>query len=246
MNNPDLRRQWQNLAPLWIREVREGRNAVRAGLLDRAMIEACGDVRGLRIVDTGCGEGRFSRMLAARDAGYVLGLDLCEPLVEAARALATGRDEYRVADVQEMPGIADNQFDLAVSYLSQCDLPEVDANNREVFRILKPGGRFAIANIHPMRSAFGGWLKADDGKKLHVILDRYFEENERTWTMMGVEFTNFHRSLMTTVTGFLAAGFVFEGLVEPTATPEDIARFPELGEEARVPNFILYELAKPA
>ena len=60
------------------------------------MLEACGDVTGMRVLDSGCGEGRFSRILAARGAAYVLGVDLCEPMVAAAKELATGRDEYVV------------------------------------------------------------------------------------------------------------------------------------------------------
>lgn len=67
---------------------------------------------------------------------------------------------------------------IAVSYLNQCDLPDFKANNREIFRILRPEGRFVIANLHPMRSAAGGWQRTDDGEKRHVILDRYFEEGE--------------------------------------------------------------------
>ena len=62
---------------------------------------------------------------------------------------------------------------------------------------------------------------------------------------MGVEFTNFHRSLSTYVDGFLAAGFALERLVEPTVTAEQVTRYPELDDELRVPNFIVYTLRKP-
>ena len=57
VNRHFLETQWVQLAPAWIKEMREGRNANRAGMLDQAVLEACGDVRGLRIVDCGCGEG---------------------------------------------------------------------------------------------------------------------------------------------------------------------------------------------
>ena len=56
------------MASVWIKEVREGRNPTREGLLDQPMLEACGDVDGLKILDSGCGEGRFCRLLAARGA----------------------------------------------------------------------------------------------------------------------------------------------------------------------------------
>ncbi len=218
---------------------------MRAGLLDKLMLDLCGDVAGLRVVDCGCGEGRFCRMLAARGAAHVLGLDLCEAMIAAARELQSDNEEYRVADVQELSFLADETVDLAVSYLNQCDLPNIDANNREVFRILRPGGRFIIANLHPMRSASGFWHRDSEGKKLHVILDRYFDEGERHWTTLGVNFTNFHRTLATYLDSFHAAGFRLERLVEPTVTADELERYPELDDELRVPNFIIYALSKP-
>jgi len=63
--------------------------------------------------------------------------------------------------------------------------------------------------------------------------------------MMGVDLASFHRSLSTYVRGFLDAGFTIEGLVEPTVTPEHLALYPELDDELRVPNFIIYKLRKP-
>ncbi len=244
MNRDQLNREWRELAEPWIREARDGRNANRDGLLDPPMLEACGDVRDLRILDCGCGEGRFCRKLVERGAAYALGLDLCEAMIDAAKALACGKEEYRVADVQDLGFLEDESFDLVVSYLNQCDLPDFQANNREVHRILKRGGRFVVANLHPMRSAVGGWCRTSDGAKSHVILDRYFDESTRRWKMLGVEFTNFHRPLETYVNGFLAAGFGMERLIEPTVTPEQLLSYPELDDELRVPNFIIYVLKK--
>jgi SAM-dependent methyltransferase len=208
------------------------------------MLEACGSVAGLRVLDCGCGEGRFCRMLVERGAEYVLGLDLCAPMIAAAEELQSGHDAYRVADVQDLGFLQDESFDLALSYLNQCDLPDFAANTREVFRVLRRGGRFVVANLHPMRSAEGSWQKSPSGEKQHVILDRYFDEGERRWKMMGVEFTNFHRSLSTYTRAFLDAGFGIEGIVEPTVSEELLALYPELDDELRVPNFIIYILRK--
>ncbi|WP_179137755.1 class I SAM-dependent methyltransferase [Candidatus Entotheonella palauensis] len=185
MQSDDLKREWHNLSPAWIKEAREGRNPSRNGLLDKPVIETCGNVTGLRILDCGCGEGRFCRILVGRGARYVLGLDLCEPMIEAARAWQSERDAYRVADVQDLHFLEGETFDLTVSYLNQCDLPDFEANNREVFRVLKSGRRFIVPNLHPMRSAVGAWHRNHDGEKQHVIVDHYFDESERRWKMMG-------------------------------------------------------------
>ncbi len=239
-----LRAEWEALAHAWITEMRSGRNPMRAGMLDRYMLKLCGDVQGLAVLDCGCGEGRFCRMMAERGAARVLGLDTCEPMLAAARDLASDREVYRIADVEDLGWIAEASFDLAVSYLNHCDLTDFMANVREVHRVLKPGGKFVVCNLHPMRSAVGGWHRSHDGAKLHVILDRYFDEGPRQWRMLGCDFTNFHRTLETYVNGFLQAGFVLERFVEPTVTPEELAAYPEMDDETRVPNFVLWRLGR--
>ncbi len=245
MTKDDLAGEWRELSSAWIREAREGRNANRTGLLDGPMLEACGDVSGLKVLDCGCGEGRFCRMLAGRGARSVLGIDLCRPMVAAACESESEVEEYRVADVQDLSFLGSGTLDLAVSYLNQCDLPDFRANNREVFRVLRPGGRFVVANLHPMRSAVGGWHKSEDGEKMHVVLDRYFDESTRHWRMMGADFTNFHRTLSTYLDGFLESGFSLTRLTEPTVAEEKLETYPELADELRVPNFVIFVLEKP-
>ncbi len=67
-------------------------------------------MEGLKILDCGCGEGRFCRMPVERSAKYVLGLDLCGPMIEAAKQLQSDSDEYRVADVQNLDFIEEKTF----------------------------------------------------------------------------------------------------------------------------------------
>ena len=240
----DLTAEWEEMAPHWIKEMREGRNATREIQLDPPMLELCGELEGMRAIDLGCGEGRFSRKLAKGGVEYVLGLDRSSKMIEAARELAGKHEEYKTANVEDLGFLDNESFDLAVSYLNQCDLADFMANTREVYRILKPGCRFVIANLHPMRSAVGMWCKTDGGEKKHVIVDDYFAENERHWTIMGVEITNFHRSLETYVNGFLECGFVLEQIVEPSVSPDVLGEWPELDDEVRVPNFVIFSLRK--
>lgn len=245
MDCTEMKKEWERLAPAWIREAREGANPTRTALLDKPVLEECGNVTGLNVIDIGCGEGRFCRILVSCGAASVLGIDLCRPMIEAAKTSPYPGTDYRIGDAQNLESIADGAYDLAVSYLNQCDLPDFRANNREVFRILKPGGRFVVANLHPMRSAVGGWHRSESGEKLHVILDNYFDEGVRRWKIMDVDLTNFHRSLQSYINGFLAAGFALRRIVEPTVDAEMVTLFPNLSDELRVPNFIIFTLEKP-
>lgn len=48
-----------------------------------AFIQMMGDVRGKHVLDVGCGEGYFSRVIADMGAS-VIGIDFSEPMIEAA------------------------------------------------------------------------------------------------------------------------------------------------------------------
>lgn len=65
-------------------------------LLDRAPIDA-----GTRVLDCGCGAGRFVRMAADRGA-VVAGIDAAAPLIEIA-AERTPQGELRVGDLEALP-----------------------------------------------------------------------------------------------------------------------------------------------
>jgi arsenite methyltransferase len=112
-----------------------------------------GEVRpGETVLDLGSGAGLDS-ILAARKAGpggHVVGIDFTPEMVEKARrnvqAAGLSNIEFRNAPVEALP-LADSTADVAIcnGLFNLCpDKPKALA---EVFRVLKPGGRFLIADI---------------------------------------------------------------------------------------------------
>lgn len=243
----DLKRrledQWTDAVDDWIGQDQ----SVRTGMLDSWMLDALGDVAGRRVLDIGCGEGRFCRLLAGLGAD-VTGVDLTEGLIEKALQLASGGETYLVGNAEELADIDDESFDIAVSYIVLVDLDDYRASITASRRVLKPGGRFIVCNIHPMRSAssnFTGWIR-DYERKLFYPLDNYTEEGPREFHWWGKTFINMHRTLSSYVAAFLGAGFLLEGLREPTPSDAQLAENPHFDDEFRAPNFIIFELRKPA
>src|SRR5215212_1548335 len=95
--------EWTTFAQNWIARIRSpGGDPSREALLDEWMLDVVGTVEALDVIDLGCGEGRFSRMLAARGA-RVTGIDLCEPMIAAASASRSStRETYAVADMESL------------------------------------------------------------------------------------------------------------------------------------------------
>jgi len=213
-------------------------------MLDSWMLEALGEVTGTSILDIGCGEGRFSRLLANLGA-TVTGLDLTLPFIERARSIAVGNDTYIVGNAEGLECIESNGYDLAVSYIVLVDLLDYRRAIESAYRVLKPGGRFVICNVHPMRTSVPyGWIN-QGGRKLFYALDNYTDEGPREFEWWGKSFVNMHRTLSSYIAAFLDAGFVLERLFEPVPSEEQLAANPTFDDEYRAPNFIIYTLAKP-
>ncbi|MEP6918717.1 MAG: class I SAM-dependent methyltransferase [Acidobacteriota bacterium] len=102
-----------------------------------------GDVRGLRIVDFGCGSGANTVLLADRGA-HVWGVDISEDLIRLAerRMNVSGRPggaQFIVASAHDLP-FPDGSIDLVfgIAILHHLEIPRV---SREIYRVVRPGGR---------------------------------------------------------------------------------------------------------
>ncbi|MEX4001565.1 class I SAM-dependent methyltransferase [Paraburkholderia sp. EG285A] len=112
-----------------------------------AAIEAAAPITGERVLDVGCGAGASSLALAARvgAGGQVLGVDISEPLIGRARALAPQDTPvlFQVADASsaELP---EGAFDILFSRFGVMFFDDPTAAFAHMRRALRPGGRVAF------------------------------------------------------------------------------------------------------
>jgi len=107
-----------------------------------AALDALSPRRGEHALDVGCGFGD-STLLLARRTGDALGIDVCEPFVETARAEARDGARYLLADAQTHR--FGEEFDLLHSRFGVMffeDPPAAFANLRSA---LRPDARMAVA-----------------------------------------------------------------------------------------------------
>jgi 2-polyprenyl-3-methyl-5-hydroxy-6-metoxy-1,4-benzoquinol methylase len=108
-----------------------------------------GELAGARCVDFGCGHGNFAHALLRVGARRVVGVDYGEANVAYAREMRRrlGVDEERLElRVESVYAVAeeDGSCDFAVQNGVFHHLADEDAAYREVWRVLKPGGRLWI------------------------------------------------------------------------------------------------------
>ncbi|MER5702973.1 class I SAM-dependent methyltransferase [Micromonospora sp. NPDC002296] len=174
-----------------------------------------GDVAGRRVLEVGAGAAAAARWLATAGARPVA-LDLSIGMLRHAAA-AADRSGVRVplvqADALALP-FADAAFDTACTAFGAIPfVADSAAVMREVFRVLRPGGRWVFSVTHPMR-----WVFLDDPGQggltaVHSYFDRspYVEQDEAG----AATYVEQHRTLGDRVRELVGAGFRLVDLVEP-------------------------------
>jgi SAM-dependent methyltransferase len=112
-------------------------------------LPACFDalnVRGKRVLEIGLGQGADSESLIRRGAVWS-GVDLTAESVERVRTRLTLRDlpfeQLKQGSALDLP-FADGTFDMVFSHGVLHHVPEVRQAEREIHRVLKPGGELVI------------------------------------------------------------------------------------------------------
>lgn len=105
-----------------------------------------------RAVDAACGTGRHSAFL--RELGWeVIGIDRSpEMLTSAAAKLPQG--VFALGALESLP-LRDGSADLALCALALTHLPDPAPAIRELARVVRPGGRVVVSDVHPFFVAFG-------------------------------------------------------------------------------------------
>ena len=110
---------------------------------------------GEHAVDLGCGTGALTRALATRvgPRGLVTGIDPSEDMVAYASRTATPTIRYAVHPAEALP-FRDESVHVVATALA---MHHIDADQRpvavaEAHRVLVPGGRLLVVDLHPPRN----------------------------------------------------------------------------------------------
>ena len=118
--------------------------------LTKTLAKAANIRRGSAVLDVASGPGTSAVLLGTEFGANVLGVDIGMKTVEKAQANAAEHGlhniEFRVGDAERLP-VRNNSIDVVVCECAFCTFPDKQTAANEMARVLKPGGRVAIADV---------------------------------------------------------------------------------------------------
>jgi SAM-dependent methyltransferase len=187
--------------------------------------DAVGEVRGLSVLDLGCGTGRHALWLAAAGA-TVTAVDFSEGMLEQARGKA-GAEAVRwlVHDLGTPLPFPAQAFDRVVSGLVLEHLGDPGGFFAEVRRVLRAGGRAVLSTMHPAMFLRGSQARFTDPDSGQIVQPG-----------------SLPHTLGDFVMGVLKAGFSIDGIGEHAPDAAFSALHPRAEKYVGWPMLVVFSL----
>ncbi|NHJ06160.1 MAG: class I SAM-dependent methyltransferase [Candidatus Heimdallarchaeota archaeon] len=223
--------------------------------MDPALWKQLGDIKDLKILDAGCGNGYLSRQMTKKGA-KVVGVDISKHFIGFCKKRdkeETLGCQFHTGSLTDMPFLDSETFDLVVSNIVMIDVQDYKSAFREINRVLKPKGRFVWSNLHPNFGNFNQIfyrLPFDtprNEERMFLMIDRYFDSGAILTSWGNIKpIWQFHRTLQEYSQALNNAGFLIKEIIEPKPSLEDIKGNPRMlaFDADRIPFFIIYDCVK--
>jgi malonyl-CoA O-methyltransferase len=163
-------------------------------LEESAVLKVLPELKGMAVLDVGCGSGRYLKIMLERGAELVVGLDTSMPMLARAREFTPNLMQGNLQSV----GLHTGRFQIITCALVLGHVQNLRSALAEISRVLAPKGIVIYSDFHPMSEQLG-WkrtFRGEDGRQYAV---RYYAH-----------------SISDHMTACAAAGLQVAEVLEPT------------------------------
>lgn len=217
---PGMAAAWDRASAEYLARRGDDVGCVSYGALapDEEVLHLLDDLRGLRVLDFGCGGGH-NAIACAKAGAAVVGVDISEKQIAFATRLA--KDEgititWLHGGIEQVGAAGSSDLILAIHVFSY--ISDLVAALSACRGAMADGGRLVVAVDHPIRTCFWDEEAEDVGP---VALRRYDDETPMRWRFDATKpMQSFPRMTQTWIDTATGCGLRLVRMVEPLAPPE--------------------------
>jgi SAM-dependent methyltransferase len=207
-----------------------------------AILSLLPDVKGMHVLDAGCGPGFYTEILLDRGA-TVTAIDVSPKMIQFAKQRVGNRATIRRANLEEpLDFITNRSVDLVFSSLVLDYVNDWESLFTEFSRILIDDGYFLFSTEHPFSK-----FSHDKYPDIETLAENYHEKEymELYWSSHQVLVPSYRRPLGMFFECLGKAGLCFEKLIETRPTEDFKRHHPEdYDKTARKPTFLCIRARK--
>lgn len=229
---------WSKNAKNWSAGIRDGLDVINNQFGLPFFVSQLPDLKGKTVLDAGCGEGRSSRAIIQPGA-RIIGVDISSSMLDFAREEEAQHPkgiQYIEASCDLLDTIESKSIDIVTCYMSLMDMPNIDQVMHQFSRVLKPNGEIFIMVRHPcfFTPGFSVYRSKTD-ERAGVTVSSYFKNDAYIdrfsfpeLPKAQFEVIRFPYTLSQYMASMNNAGFILQGLKEPTPPISLCATHPRL------------------
>ena len=184
-------------------------------LPDERELRLCGEVKGRRVLELGCGAAQSS-IAFAKAGAKAIGVDCSATQLAYGRKLAEAEEvrvELHHGDMADIGFLTSASVDLVFSAMSLQYVDDVNRVFRQVHRVLRTDAHFVFSVPHPAAMTLDA-----DGKAI-ALARSMFDRTPVTRRLNDVVVTEHPRSVSSLFTSLQRANFRVDVILEPEPTP---------------------------
>jgi len=222
----EIEKNWDDMAKAY-EDFTEGEDSYSNTIEWPCIQKMLPQLKNKRILDLGCGTGRFSFLFEKENPLSVLGVDISGHMLDIAKEKARERGSkvrFMQADISNSDIYAGEKYDFIFSSTTSHYIEDIRSLFRNIYGALEDNGVCIFSLMHPVYTAQypvdkNGEFPSDD-----EWVVRYLDKSKRTYIQPWIEFndsienflsTSYHHTVSDYFNAVIDAGFRIEKVEEP-------------------------------
>lgn len=212
---------------------------------------------GKKVLDLGCGTGRFSFLFEKENPLSILGVDISEQMLNIAKNKALNRNskvKFIQYDISNLNTYNNEKFDFIFSSTTFHYIRDLNGLFNNIYNLLDEKGICIVSLMHPVYTSQypvdkNGEFPSDD-----EWIVRYLDKSKRAYIQPWIEYndnikdylsTSYHHTVSDYFNAIISVGFRIEKVEEPFP-PEDWKQncFGRYNAFIETPSYMILKLSK--